>query len=122
MVPRFTIGEINVICTDIAASLRFYRDMLGFAVIGQEGDCYHLDSGGRHVLLLPVAGRSGDDEPYCSVPTISVDLMVDDIAAAFRHLKAGGVSFEREWTAGARSFLVRDPDGLVWEVIGRAGG
>ncbi len=120
MVPRFIIGEINVICTDIAASLRFYRDVLGFAVIGREGDCYHLDSGGRHVLLLPVAGQPGEGDPYCSVPCVSVDLMVDDIAVAFRHLKGSGVTFEREWKPGARSFLVRDPDGLVWEVIGRA--
>jgi catechol 2,3-dioxygenase-like lactoylglutathione lyase family enzyme len=120
MAPRFAIGEINVICTDIAASLRFYRDVLGFAVIGQEGDCYHLDSGGRHVLLLPVAAEAGEDAPYCSLPTVSVDLMVEDIEAAFRHLKASGVVFEREWTPGARSFLVRDPDGLVWEVIGSA--
>lgn len=120
MTPRFAIGEINVICTDIAASLRFYRDVLGFGVIGREGDCYHLDSGGRHVLLLPVAAEAGEDAPYCSLPTVSVDLMVDDIEAAFRHLQASGVRFEREWKPGARSFLIRDPDGLVWEVIGRA--
>ncbi len=27
---KFAVGEINIICTNLEASLRFYRDILGF--------------------------------------------------------------------------------------------
>jgi catechol 2,3-dioxygenase-like lactoylglutathione lyase family enzyme len=122
MTPAFSIGEINVICTSVEDSLKFYRDLLGFSVIGQEQDCYHLESNGRKLLLLPVAAQPTLPAPYCSVPVISVDLMVPDIEAAFRHLKDNGADFEREWAPGDRSFHIRDPDGLVWEVIAAPAG
>ena len=28
--------------------------------------------------------------------------------------------FERDWQPGKRSFIIRDPDGLVWEIIAHA--
>ena len=43
--------------------------------------------------------------------------MVEDIEAAFRHFEAHKVKFERGWLPDQKSFLVRDPDGLVLEVI-----
>ena len=121
MQPKFSIGEINVICSDIGESLAFYRDILGFSVVEQEGDAWHLACAGRSVLLLPVAAQRSGPLPYCSVPVVSVDLMVEDLAAAHRHFKAHNVAFEHDWTPGARSFHIRDPDGIVWEVIGSAG-
>ena len=117
MQPEFSIGEINVICSDIGQSLHFYRDILGFSVVEREGDAWHLASGARSVLLLPVAAQRRKPSPYCSVPTVSVDLMVDDLAAAHRHFKAHDVTFESAWVPDSRSFYIHDPDGLVWEVI-----
>ena len=117
MQPKFSIGEINVICTDIDESLHFYRDILGFSVVEQEDEAWHLACGNQSVLLLPVAGKRGEPSPYCSGPVVSVDLMVDDLAAAHRHLRACNVTIERDWTPESRSFHIRDPDGIVWEVI-----
>ncbi len=114
---RFSIGEINVICTDVDKSLRFYRDVLGFEPVEEEGPARRLKYGSTYVLLLPVAGASGPPEPYCSVPTFSFDLLVDDIEAAYNYLEGKGVEFEEPLERGSRRFFVRDPDGLVLEVI-----
>lgn len=48
--------------------------------------------------------------------------MTSDIGAAFAYVKAHGVTFAREWTEGARMFVIRDPDGLPWEVIAAGSG
>jgi len=120
MQPEFSIGEINVICSDIEESLHFYRDILGLSPVEQEDDAWHLRCGAQSVLLLPAAAQRGDVAPYCSVPVVSVDLMVKDLAAACRHFKAHNVAFDRDWSPDARSFHIRDPDGIVWEVIASA--
>jgi catechol 2,3-dioxygenase len=110
-------GELNVICTELERSLRFYRDILGFELLEQEGDAHRLRFGGTTLLLLPVARSGGERQVYCSIPTYSLDLMVEEIDEAFRHLTDAGV--EIEGTPEMGSFIIRDPDGLVMEVIGK---
>ena len=111
------IGEVNIVCTDAERSLRFYRDLLGFEVVGEEKDALHLRCGEAQFLLLPVADSEGDRSPYCSVAAISVDIIVNDISEAVQRLSAAGVEFASEWAPGASHVFVRDPDGLVLEVI-----
>ena len=113
----FAIGEINVVCSDLERSLSFYRDVLGFRFVESDSGAVRLACGARSVLLLPVAGRPVEPQPYCSVPTISLDLYVESIEAAHRHLKANVVTFVREWRPNDKSVHIADPDGLVWEVI-----
>jgi catechol 2,3-dioxygenase len=115
--PRFTVGEINIICTDLERSLRFYRDVLGFEVVEKEGPFYRLASGATRFLLLAVARAPRALTAYCESPEFSIDLMVEDIAKAHDHLLAHGVAFASEWQPGKASFFIRDPDGLVFEVI-----
>ena len=117
----FEPGETNVVCTDLERSAQFYRDTLGFRFVEEEDGAMRLDVGGRSFLLLPFAERE-DAEPYGSRATFSIDLMVDDLGAASERLRAAGARFDREWAAGARSVIVRDPDGLVIEVIERRRG
>lgn len=116
---RFALGEINVICSDLARSLVFYRDVLGFDVVEQEGSAWHLRCGQQLVLLLPVAETPAPTAPYCQMATLSADLLVDDLEAAYHHLRHHHVQFELEWQADAASFILRNPDGLVWEVLER---
>jgi len=114
---KFTPGEINIICTNIEVSLPFYRDSLGFEVLEEEDGCYHLRCESHRFLLLPVASETARTVPYCSIPTFSVDLMTPDLQAAYEHMESRGVQFERRWILGVRSFIIRDPDGLIWEII-----
>jgi len=116
---NFSPGEINIICMDIQRSLHFYRNILGFEVIEQEGDAVHLRAETHQFLLLPVADETASSAHYCQQATFSVDLMVDDLKAAYDYLADAGVRFERNWQSNARSFIIRDPDELVWEIIQR---
>jgi catechol 2,3-dioxygenase-like lactoylglutathione lyase family enzyme len=117
---KFQPGEINIICTDVQASLHFYRDVLGFIPTTDEEGFYHLLFGGNQYLLLPIAQPAASIDPYGAVPQFSMDLMVDDLRAAYAYFTQHGVAFAKEWKEGARMFVIRDPDGLHWEVIQRS--
>ena len=112
-----TIGEINIICTDLDRSLPFYRDVLGFEAIEQEGIAYHLRCGQTRFLLLPVASSKLSRPPYGQTPEFSIDLLVDDLTETVRHFQAHQVEFVSEWQANDKRVYIRDPDGLVFEVI-----
>lgn len=111
------IGEINIICTDLERSLMFYRDVLGFEVAEWEGIACHLRCGEVRFLLLPIASSRPARAAYGQTPEFSVDLLVDDLAETVRHFQAHAVEFLSEWQANEKRAFIRDPDGLVFEVI-----
>jgi len=114
---KFRRGEINILCSNLEASLRFYVDILGFTPTTDAEGFYHLQFAGNQYLLLPIAARVDNPAPYGSVPQFSMDLLADDLGAAYAYFKARGVTFAKEWTEGAAMFVIRDPDGLPWEVV-----
>lgn len=113
---EFIPGETNIVCTNLQQSLHFYRDILGFEVVGKEKNVCYLRRGNQTFALMPVAQILPNRAPYCSVPTISFDLMVSDIRAAYEYLKTHDVTFEKELDGNNNSFFIRDPDGLVIEI------
>lgn len=110
----------NLYCADLGASLRFYRDLLGFT----ETFRYPRDGTPQHVELrlgastiavstaeavtgygLPAASRG---EPF------ELAVRADDVDRATAALRAAGVPVLREpWDAsnGQRVAYVTDPDG-----------
>lgn len=114
---QFTIGEINILCTNAQRSLVFYRDVLGFEVMAEEHGAYHLRCGGMRFLLLPVAKEARALLPYCATSEFSIDLLVDHLDAVYTHLQFHNVTFVTEWKRNSDRFFIRDPDGLVFEVI-----
>jgi catechol 2,3-dioxygenase-like lactoylglutathione lyase family enzyme len=50
-----TLGEINVVCTDLEAALGFSRDALGLSEADIEDGAVRLDFGRVSLLLLPAA-------------------------------------------------------------------
>jgi len=115
---EFRAGEINIICTDVEKSLKFYRDVLGFTPEQDEEGFYHLKFDGRQYLLLPTAKQSLPAEKYETVAQFSMDLNVNDLEAAYTYFQEHDVEFAMDWKAGASMFVIRDPDGLHWEVVG----
>ncbi len=111
------IGEINIVCSDAARALRFYRDLLGFQVLGEEEGCWHLACGDVRFLLLPFAVARTDTPAYGAEPCVSVDLVVDDLTAARTRLAAAGVAILSDPAPDDVRFFIRDPDGLVLEVM-----
>lgn len=111
------LGEINIICTSIERSRAFYCGLLGFEALEFEGtEALHLKLGEQKFLLLAVAKEQRHDEKYCTRAAIGFDLNVPDLLSLVEKLKAAGVAFERELKDGY--CFVRDPDGLVIEMLG----
>jgi catechol 2,3-dioxygenase-like lactoylglutathione lyase family enzyme len=118
----FTPGETNIICTDLEKSLRFYRDVLGFSVEAREGPAaIHMRCADRPFLLLAVAKHPLHEVAYGDAPLISFDLLVDDIEDAILYFDENGVVFESPWREEDSHVFIKDPDGLVIEVIQKDG-
>jgi catechol 2,3-dioxygenase-like lactoylglutathione lyase family enzyme len=112
---KFRLGEINVVCRELAPSLAFYRDVLGFEVVGEEDGAVHMRGLGLAFLLLPVAREAPGPSAYGTCATFSFDLVVQDLGEARTYFEGCGVSCTGEASAGF--FVVRDPDGLAIEVV-----
>lgn len=114
---EFRPGEINIVCTSLDASLRFYVETLSFEEGEHEDEAVRLHCGKQSFLLLPFARQARPQLPYILSPEFSFDLMVDDLKAASDHLEEHSVYFEEAYREGADSFIIRDPDGMIIEVI-----
>lgn len=105
--PEFFVG-------DIAASVRFYVDVLGFSVLRQEPDFAVVGLGAAHVLLAderltgPLDGRRGVG--------VNVRIMVDDVDEMYRRAQAGSARIAHDIADryyGLRDFIVADSDGFL---------
>lgn len=114
---EFRPGEINIVCTSLDASLRFYVEALGFDEGEHEDEAVRLHCGNQSFLLLPFARQARPQLPYILSPEFSFDLLVDDLEAASKHLEEHGVYFDEPYRDGANSLIIRDPDGMIIEVI-----
>jgi len=112
-IPR----EITIVCTDAEESLWFYETVLGAEVVALDGIAYRLLLGDQTIVLLPIAEEPGPDGVYGSCAEMTLALVVEDIEAAHTYLVAHGVAVVTEWEPGERSFVIRDPDGVAFEVV-----
>jgi catechol 2,3-dioxygenase-like lactoylglutathione lyase family enzyme len=111
------IGALNIVCTDLARSLRFYAELLGFALVEREEWFAQLRCGEREVTLLAVAKEPVLPGRYCQRPSLSFDLMVGDLAAELARLRAAGVALADGPAPNDQRAFIADPDGLVIELI-----
>ena len=117
MTTSFSIGEINIICTNLERSVAFYKDVLGFKIGEQDESFCRMNCGQYIFLLLAIAESKQAPQPYGHAPEFSIDLMVDDVKEAVSHFKSHNVEFVKEYDANEKRVFIRDPDGLVFEVI-----
>lgn len=115
-----TLG-CSITCKDIAASIRFYRDAIGFSVAHQfenEGKVVAavMNAGDCRIVLNQDDGKLGWDriKGQGFYLQINVASAADVDAAAARIKGAGGVLVsepaDRPW--GVRMFQFHDPDGF----------
>lgn len=111
--------------SDRARSNRFYREVLGAELVGDEGGVAMYRFGGQQ---LNVHGPGGDPDPIARIPVQpgGSDLCFEwagPIDGAAEHLQAHGVEVELGPVprSGARgkgtSVYFRDPDGSLLEFI-----
>jgi glyoxylase I family protein len=108
---------------DMPASLRFYRDVLGFEIVRRsrpDDECgwAWLKSGGAE-LMLNTAYDEGMRPPVPDAVRVAShkDTVLyfgcPDVDAAYRHLRSHGVEVEPPKVAwyGMQQLYVKDPDG-----------
>ncbi len=116
------ILESSLYVSDVARSIRFYEEILGFRVIKDFGErgCA-MDAGMRRVLLLFKKGASramstphdGDGELH-----IAFAIPASELARWESWLDERGIAVEekRSWEGGGWSVYFRDPDRHLLEV------
>jgi hypothetical protein len=131
MVPRITVITLGV--DDLEASLRFYRDGLGFATEGIVGTEFEHGAvvfiqlqGGLRLALWPRASI-GHDTGQAAGPRSATELTLGhnvgskaEVDATMAQARAAGAAIVKPahdtfWGGYAGYF--QDPDGHLWEVV-----
>jgi catechol 2,3-dioxygenase-like lactoylglutathione lyase family enzyme len=132
LIPEFTV-------TDVAQSVRFYVDVLGFAVLYErpEERFAYLVRGRAHLMLEQHGGRSYHsapmEHPYGRGMHLQIEVAeVGGVIALWEAVQASGAAIvlplEDRWyrrkdhEVGNRQFVTQDPDGYVlrfFESLGR---
>lgn len=110
---RFSANnELALHVADPASAERFYTDTLGCVVVDRSPDCISLTNGALRLYLLRDPERSHD----AVVPSFDVS----DRARALERLKAAGCSLVPIGPHAPGECYVRDPHGIVFDVIERS--
>ncbi|MFP9136882.1 VOC family protein [Devosia sp. XGJD_8] len=128
------LEHVGMTCGNIARTIAFYCDLLGLKLILRKGDergeYIFLDTGnGMLEIACPVAdvARSRDVPPH-EAGMRHLTFAVDSVDDVFATLEAAGVPvIERPRPAFFTEVLqrvafVRDPDGILVELVERAPG
>ena len=109
---------------DMPTSLRFYRDVLGFEVVGRSGpddNCGWVLLRLRDVELMLNTAYEDDERPANPDPLrvrahhdTALFFGCPDVDAAYAHLRERGIQMEPPSNApyGMRQLYLRDPDGF----------
>jgi catechol 2,3-dioxygenase-like lactoylglutathione lyase family enzyme len=129
--PLERLLETGLYVADLAASMRFYADVLGGDVLLDTDRLVALSIGGESVLLLFQRGATLDAMPTPGgmvpghgaegIQHIAFAVPGDSLPAWRDRLRDAGVGVESEvdWPRGGRSIYLRDPDGHSIELLTR---
>ncbi|MBU1176741.1 MAG: VOC family protein [Alphaproteobacteria bacterium] len=125
--------HVGMAVGDLDASIAFYCDLLGLRLLLRKrapdggAELAFLDAGGGQLELAAPAGglTAAKDLPAGRAGVRHITFCFDDIDAIYRRLMAAGVTpvepprdaHTREMLA--RTCFVRDPDGVIVELIER---
>ena len=140
-------NHVGLTVSDLARSIGFYRDLLGFHVAYERGEVTAdymprlvgipgarlkiagLDLPGLHLDLIEYIAPKGAERAGSTsdVGNIHVGFSVDDLWTAYRELSTAGVHFTSEPVSptagpnqGGWAVYFQDPDGTTLEMIQRA--
>ena len=103
--------ELALHVPDPAAAESFYTGVLGCVVFDRSADCISLRNGALRLYLLRDPARTHD----AVVPSFDVP----DRAAALALLRAAGCTLVPIGPHAPEGFYVRDPFGVVFDVVER---
>jgi len=123
--PKLLAAEPQLFVSDVEASCEFYASKLGFAVAFTYGEPPFYGQVFRDGARLNLRHL---DEPAIRPELqerehpLSASITVDDVKALFLEFQATGAAFQQTLKTepwGARTFVVRDPDGNLILFAGR---
>jgi catechol 2,3-dioxygenase-like lactoylglutathione lyase family enzyme len=130
--PAHTLGKSTLVAAepqlfvlDLAASCEFYTKKLGFAVAFTYGEppfYGQVFRDGARLNLRSLDKLGFDLEHRGREQLLSASIVLDDAEPLFHEYQAAGVVFEQPLRTepwGARTFIVRDPDGNLILFAGR---
>jgi len=131
------VGSVAVLVEDARKSAQWYRDKLGFEIVGIEGHTVFVRPRGSRTLLH-LCGRCDaweQDRPggrtgiwlQCGNVVVRRDKKTglvtpvsrpEDVEKAYRDLKKKGVEFSEELTTTSwgKYAILKDPDGNLFEI------
>jgi len=124
--PRVRIGHVHLKVADLARSLAFYRDVLGFEVTQRYGEgAAFLSAGGYHHHLALNTWESLGGKPPAPGTTGLYHVAIlyperKELADALRRLQRAGIPLDGAADHGVSEALyLKDPDGngveLYWD-------
>ena len=97
-------GHLELPVRDTRASLAFYKDVLGFRLVADQGGGFAwIEKGGLEILLLPRDAQPGT----CAV------FYTSELEAQVEGLRARGLELERK----GNCHHFHDPDGHEFQVV-----
>ncbi len=118
-------AEPQLYVRDVAASCAFYARMLGFAVAFTYGDppfYAQVFRGGARLNLRQVDAPVVDAGRRDTEQLLAATITMDDAEPLHREFERAGVDLAQPLRTepwGARTFIVRDPDGNLLLFAGR---
>ncbi len=117
------LGHVGMYVGDLAASVRFYRDLIGFGESGRVPGAVFLTSGrSHHELALIEPGPEavhGPRQPAFGLNHLAIKVgnSLDELRSAYRRVTQAGLAVHDVWDFTVQqSFQVDDPDGTVVEL------
>ena len=118
------VGHLVLRVKDVNRSKKFFEEVLGFPVVGQNERgmvFFSTDAKDNHHMLALVPGKEGAATPrpdHIGMQHVSFELgSFAELQEAYRHLKANGVPIEYTVFHGVtKSVYFFDPDGNRLEV------
>jgi catechol 2,3-dioxygenase-like lactoylglutathione lyase family enzyme len=122
MAPKITgVVETSLYVADMARSVNFYGEVLGFERLDADERLTAMGVGGHQVLLLCKKGASKDWKvPHDGDGQLHVAFAIsrDQLESWESRLAECGIAIEhrRTWPRGGQSLYFRDPDGHLVEL------
>jgi catechol 2,3-dioxygenase-like lactoylglutathione lyase family enzyme len=121
-----TLVHVGVRCTNLAQTLRFWRDALGLQVINTLPDGVDLTDGQHNFRIFQHAGPERPPHVSGMLDYLHIGVRVDSLQAAAERLMEFGFEIFWDGVSGghaydpahppSESFKVSDPDGIVVDV------
>jgi len=132
------VGSVAILVNDAKKSARWYRDKLGFEIVGIEGHTVFVRPKGSRAILLHLCAKCDaweNDRPggrtgiwlQCGKIKIRKDEKTgqvlpasrsEDVERTYQELKKNGVKFSEELTTTSwgKYAILKDPDGNEFEI------